>query len=94
MQKVFPCSLCRGGILGGGLYLNEESLTYRTGKLTVDARYRNLVLPLGEIRTVVWKRYLPLAEFTMKNGERFTFLIFGKKRFRKYYAQAVSAKAP
>ena len=42
-MKVFICSLCHNGILGGGLYLNAQSLTYKTNKLTVDKKYRNLV---------------------------------------------------
>jgi len=86
MPKVFVCSLCHNGILGGGLYLTPESLTYRTGKLTVDEKYRNLVLPLNEIRSLTWKQILfPVASFTMNNGEIHTLIIFNKSRFNKYY---------
>ena len=45
-MKSFVCSLCHNGILGGGLYLDSQSLTYKTNKLTVDKKYRNLVLPM------------------------------------------------
>ena len=38
-MKIFICSLCQNGILGGGLYLNTQSLTYKTNKLTVDKKY-------------------------------------------------------
>ena len=41
-MKSFVCSLCHNGILGGGLYLDSQSLTYKTNKLTVDKKYRNL----------------------------------------------------
>jgi len=85
--KIFICSLCRGGILGGALYLDENSVTYRTNKLTVDSRYRNLILPRSEIKELVWKKYLPVATFYMKNGESFTFLIFNKARFNKNYQE-------
>ena len=34
-MKSFVCSLCHNGILGGGLYLDSHSLTYKTNKLTV-----------------------------------------------------------
>ena len=34
-MKSFVCSLCHNGILGGGLYLDSQSLTYKTNKLTV-----------------------------------------------------------
>ena len=43
------CSLCHKGILGGGLYMNDVAITYKTNKLTVNQAYRNLVLPLNEI---------------------------------------------
>ena len=86
MKKVFICSLCRGGILGGALYLDESSLTYKTNKLTVDRAYRNLVLPLEKIENLTWKQILfPIATFRMKNGEEYKFIIFNKKRFSKYY---------
>ncbi|MBO5127797.1 MAG: hypothetical protein J6D10_09530 [Clostridia bacterium] len=86
MPKVFVCSLCHGGILGGGLYLTPESLTYRTQKLTVDAKYRNLKLPLNEIQDLTWKWILfPTATFRMNNGEEYRMIIFNKPRFNKYY---------
>ena len=82
MRKTFICSLCHNGILGGALYLDEQSVTYKTGKLTVDPKYRNLVLPLEEIREITWKQILfPVATFSMKNGEEYRFLIFNKSRF-------------
>ena len=85
--KIFICSLCRGGILGGALYLDESSVTYRTNKLTVDSRYRNLVLLRSEIKELLWRKNLPVATFRMKNGENFTFLIFNKARFNKSYQE-------
>ena len=42
-MKSFVCSLCHNGIVGGGLYLDSQSLTYKTNKLTVGKKYRNLV---------------------------------------------------
>ena len=86
MKKTFICSLCRGGILGGALYLDETAVTYKTNKLTVDKKYKNLVLPLEEIENLSWKRILfPIATFRMKNGEEYKFVIFNKRRFNKYY---------
>ena len=54
MGKTFVCSLCRNGIIGGGLYIDEQSITYSTQKLTVSPLYRNLVLPMNEIRELSW----------------------------------------
>lgn len=86
MRKSFMCSLCHNGIIGGGLYLDQQSVTFVCSKLTVDKKYRKLVLPLCDIRELTWKRVVfPVASFHMKSGERYTFIIFNKRRFNKYY---------
>ena len=36
MGKTFVCSLCRNGIIGGGLYIDEQSITYSTQKLLIS----------------------------------------------------------
>ena len=46
-MKSFVCSLCHNGILGGGLYLDSQSLTYKTNKLTVDKKYRNSLFSIN-----------------------------------------------
>ena len=79
-MKSFVCSLCHNGILGGGLYLDSQSLTYKTNKLTVDKKYRNLVLPMQEIKEISWKWIVfPIATVNMKNGELYKFIIFNGK---------------
>ena len=85
MKKFFMCSLCRGGILGGGLYLDSEAITYKTNKLTVDKKYRNLVLPMQEIKEISWRWILfPVATIAMKTEESYSFIIFNKSRFQKW----------
>ena len=87
-MKYFVCSLCHNGILGGGLYLDGQSLTYKTNKLTVDKKYRNLVLPFQEIKEISWKRIIfPIATVNMKNGEAYKFIIFNKRRFEKWFQE-------
>lgn len=88
MPKSFICSLCCNGILGGGLYLDSQSVTYKTNKLTVDEKYKNLVLPLNDIKEITWKWIVfPVATFHMKNGEEYKIIIFNKTRFDKYYRE-------
>ena len=83
------CSLiCHNGIVGGGLYIEDEAITYKTNKLTVDRKYRNLILKLKDICDISWKWIvLPVATLQMANGEQYKFIIFGKKRFEKYYSE-------
>ena len=85
MKKVFVCSLYHNGVLGGGLYVDDTAITYKTNKLTVAKEYRNLVLPLNEIRQITWNWIL--ATFTMENGQQYRFLIFNKSGFEKCYQQ-------
>lgn len=86
MRSVFMCSLCHKGIIGGGLYLEPETLTFRTQKLTVDKKYRNLVLPRSEITEITWKHVLfPVATFHLKNGDNYKIIIFNKSRFCRCY---------
>lgn len=86
MRKVFVCSLCHNGILGGGLYLDHQAATYRVQKLTVSEKYKNLILPLNEINGISWKWIVfPVATFYMKNGACYKFIIFNKWRFDKWF---------
>ena len=88
MRKVFMCSLCHNGILGGGLYLDNQAVTYRTQKLTVSEKYKNLILPLNEIKGISWKWIVfPVATFFMTNGECYKFIIFNKWRFHKCFRE-------
>ena len=87
-MKTFICSLCHNGILGGVLYLDNQSLAYRTNKLTVDKKYRNLGLPIQEILEIFWERIVfPIAIVHMKNGEWYKFIIFNKSRFDKWFRE-------
>jgi len=86
--KTFICSLCHNGVLGGGLYLDRQTLTYKTNKLTVDKKYRNLVLTLQEIKEISWKWIIfPIATVNMTSGEKYKFIIFNKKRFEKWFQE-------
>ena len=88
MKKSFVCSLCHNGIIGGGLYLDHQSITYVCQKLTIDKKYKKLVLPLNEIKEITWKWVIfPLATFYMNNGEIYKFLIFNKCRFEKWFQE-------
>lgn len=82
MKKHFICSLCHHGILGGWLTVKEDAVTYTTGKVTVDEKYRNLRMPVSEIASISWKWVVfPQASITMKDGSIYRFLIFNKWRF-------------
>lgn len=90
MTKSFLCSLCHNGILGGGLYINNQEIIFKTRKLTVSERYRNLVMPLNELKEITWEWIVfPIANFNMKNGECYKIIIFNKWRFNKCIQECV-----
>lgn len=87
-MKYFICSLCHNGILGGGLYMDNKSITYKTNKLTVDPTYRNLVLPMQEIKELSWQWVVfPIVTVHMKHGGSYKFMIFNKARFEKWFKE-------
>ena len=51
-MKYLVCSLCPNGVLVGALYFDSQSLSYKTNKLIVDKKYRDLVMPLQEIKEI------------------------------------------
>ena len=88
MNKAVMCSLCHNGILGGALYFDNQSITYRTNKITVDKKYRNLVLPINDIKDITWKtKVFSIATLHMVNNEEYTFIIFNKNVFDQYYKE-------
>lgn len=88
MKNVFMCSLCHNGVLGGALYLEPDLLIYKTNKLTVDKRYKNLVMPLKDIKNISWRWILfPVATLEMQNGEKYRIMIYNKTRFMRCFME-------
>ena len=83
MKNTFSVSLCKNGILGGWIVLEEESMAYRTGKVTIPEKYRNLVMRYQDILSVTEGTllFLPTLTFKMKDDEEYRFVVFSKKRF-------------
>ena len=88
MSYSFVCSLCHNGLIGGGLFLENGSVVFKTNKLTVNKKFKNLVLPIEEIESITWQWIVfHVATFSMKNGEKYTMIIFNKSRFNKCYEE-------
>jgi len=88
MKKSFACSVVCNGILGGKICVEDTAVIYKTNKLTVNSKYKNIVLPVGEICDLSWRWIVfPVATLKMTNGEKYKFLIFNKKGFNKRFEQ-------
>ncbi len=83
MRKVYAASLCKNGLLGGGLYLDEDKAVFRTGKITVPARLRNLELYYKDITSISKGSILllPAVTISMNNGEKWRFVVYRCENF-------------
>ena len=95
MEKTYAASLCYRGLLGGGLFLDDERVTYRTGKLQVSPEIRNLALPFCRIKSVEKSKalFLPTVTIEMKDGAAWKFLVFGRNGFLTNLKTAMDAYA-
>lgn len=83
MKNYFTASLCKNGILGGGITVDSEAITYHTAKTTVPDKYKKLEMKYGDILSAAFGRLFifPTVTFKMTGGEEFRFIVFAKKRF-------------
>lgn len=83
MKDAFMASFFHAGVLGGAIYLQSDKVLYRTNKLQVEAKYRNLEMPYHKIEKVTRGRSLcfPTVTFTMKSGASYKFIVFHRKKF-------------
>ncbi|MBQ2901866.1 MAG: hypothetical protein IJE49_08465 [Agathobacter sp.] len=83
MQNTFTVSLCKNGILGGYIVVGDVSMIYKTGKVTIPEKYRNLVMEYEDIFSVTEGKmlFLPTVSVKMKNDEEYKFIVFARKRF-------------
>lgn len=82
-MKYFIVSLCKNGILGGGIVADSEKVTYKTGKVTVPQKYRNLEMNYKDIVSMKqgWLFIFPTVSLKMNDGEEYKFIVFSRKRF-------------
>ena len=83
MNNTFSVSLCKNGLLGGFITIGDVSMVYKTGKVTVPQKYRNLVMAYSDVVSVTegWLLFLPTVTVKMKDEEEYKFVVFNMKRF-------------
>jgi hypothetical protein len=76
-------SLCREGVLGGGIVADDEGLVYQTGKTTVSPRLKRIEMKYDNIQSYSRSRVFcfPLVSITMKDGECYKFIVFSPSAF-------------
>lgn len=83
MKNTFSVSLCKNGLLGGWITIGEVSMIYKTGKVTIPEKYRNLVMEYKDVLSVTEGSmlFLPTVIVKMKNEEEYKFIVYSRKRF-------------
>ena len=91
MKQYYVASLCHKGILGGGITADDEGITYKTGKVTVSEKYRNLEMKYRNIQEYSrkWVLCFPVFTISMNDGEYYKFIIFSPKRFEALLSEKV-----
>ncbi len=71
MKQYYIASLCREGILGGGIVADEDGITYKTGKVTVSPKLRNLEMKYSSIRdfSKKWVLFFPISPIFFSDSE-------------------------
>ncbi len=91
MKQYFIASICREGILGGGIVADDEAITYKTGKVTVSPKIKNLEMKYRDIQgfTKKWVFCFPVFSIVMNDGETYKFILFNPKRFNSLLSDKV-----
>ncbi len=90
-KTIFNVSLCKNGILGGLLYVEDTELIYCTNKLTVSEKIRRLHMPYNRIQKIE-KAPLHTVVISLKNGEEYRFLVFSREKFMEKAGGHISKK--
>ena len=83
MKDTFVASFFHNGVLGGALYLKLDKVIYRTNKVTVDAKYRNLEMPYREIVDIQsgHSLFFPIVTIVLNGKISYKFIVFARKKF-------------
>ncbi len=85
VTDTYVVSLCRNGVLGGMLYLEDTELLYCTNKLTVPAHIRRLSIPYRTISKVS-KAPFHTVILSTESAETYRFLVFARESFLRNLA--------
>ena len=91
MKRLYIASICENGILGGCIAAGDESMTFKTGKVTVSPKLRNLEMKYGDIQSFSrkWVLCFPVYSISMNNGDCYKFILFGPGSFRSLLCEKV-----
>jgi hypothetical protein len=86
-KKTFWVSLCYRGAHGGGLYLTEDNLKFRTNKLQLPENMKSINIQYDDIKDIFPCRSLaifPAISIRLRNGSNYKFIVFSREKILKH----------
>lgn len=87
MKKTFWVSLCYQGAHGGGLYLTDDSMIFKTNKFQLPDNMKFIKIFYGDIKEVLSCKSLAIFSaiiIRLKNGLNYKFIVFNRKKILQY----------
>lgn len=84
MRKVYAASIIWKSVLGGGIIAEGDKMTYRTGKLLIPEKIKNLEMKYCDIQSIICGRILffPTIKVVLPE-ESYKFIVFNRKGLLK-----------
>lgn len=84
MRSVYAASIIWRGILGGGIIVESDKMTYKTGKLLLPENIKNLEMPYSIIKEITAGYFLcfPIIDVVLPT-EHYKFIVFNRRRLLK-----------
>lgn len=86
MKKFIASLCCESGIIGGGIWLNNDAIIFNTQKLIVPVMYKNIRILYWDVKEISIYQVLftiPVVTIHLKQGLTYKFIIFNRNRFLK-----------
>lgn len=93
MKNVYWASLCYEGAHGGGLYLMDDHLLFRTNKLQLPDNMKTIRVPFADMSQIGKGRTLyifPAIFITLRSGARLKFIVFKRTGLFKVLSTAAA----
>jgi hypothetical protein len=93
VKNTFWVSLCYKGAHGGGLYLQDNMLFFKTDKLTLPDNMKSIGIQYEDINKVFFCAALvvfPAIAFTLKDGSVYKFIVFNRKKVLRHIKSKIN----
>ncbi len=94
MKNIFWVSLCYKGAHGGGLYLKEDRLIFRTNKLQLPESMKHISIRYEDLDKVSFSSALaifPAVTINLKDGSSYKFITLSRDKISRFIGSKIKA---